>query len=456
MSWVNEDRFRLLVSGQECPIVHDYSASAGVFRVPSEFDMTVGHSGLLTELIHGYSEFTPFDLYVNDVRVMQGEIDELDAVSGAGTLLKVSGRDRLKRLVDSEISSDETVSEVSFADITELALARVGLGDVSLVSSNLANRKAVTGTSKIKELVPPAQDTSDTEIEQTVQTRTKTVHHSLALQTGNTYWDFLLQQYQRGGLFLWADSFGGFVLGQPNGKQPPLYRLVYRRDGKGGESGDVNVLGRPFFKRSAIPRYSEYHVMGRRGSGANGRGQAYSRQIDPEIVALLNPNPADRADGGKIKKVKTFVDPKVKTPAQAAFLALRKMAEARRRSLTLRYPIVGHTLPAITGGGRLVVQPDTVVHLVDEDLGIDGPMYIADCKYSRLPQSGTLLEIMRCEDLLFGEEDLLTPPRTVAKKGAVRMGRTEVFHPVWIKNPTWGNLPQRAWRSADGKILGDK
>lgn len=289
----------------------------------------------------------------------------------------------------------------------------------------------------------PSQDSTDTELEQTVLTRTKTVHHSLALETGTTYWDFLFTQFQRGGLFLWADSFGGFVLSQPNGKQAPIYRLVYRRDGKGGESGDVNVVGRPTFRRSAIPRYSEYHVMGRRGSGASGsgRGQAFSRQIDQEVVALLNPNPADRADGGKIKKVKTFKDNKVKTPAQAAFLALRKMADARRKSLTLKYPIAGHTLPALTGGGRLVVQHDTVVHLIDEDLGIDGPMYIADVQYSRLPKSSAVLELMRCEDLLFGEEDLLTPPRTVSKKGAVRIGRTEVFRPQWVKDPNWGNLP---------------
>jgi hypothetical protein len=48
---------------------------------------------------------------------------------------------------------------------------------------------------------------------------------------------------------------------------------------------------------------------------------------------------------------------------------------------------------------------------------------------------------MRCEDLLFGEEDLLNPPRLASKKGLVRMGRTEVFRPKWTKNPNWGGLP---------------
>jgi prophage tail gpP-like protein len=452
MSWVNEDRFRLVVDGKECPIVTNYNAAAGVFQVPSVFDMTVGHTGLLTELLHNYSEFTPFELLINDVRVMQGEIDSLVSVGGDGTQLKVSGRDRLKRLTDSEIPSDETFTEVSFADITEIAMKRVGLGDVSLVSSNLANRKAITGSSKVHEVVHPSEESSDSEVEETVKTRTRTVHKSLVIETGTTWWDFLIQQYQRGGLFLWADVFGGFVLGQPNGKQDPIYRIVRRRGGKGGESGEVNIVGQPEFQRDSKARYSEFHVMGRKGSGTGGRGQAFSKQVDQEMADLL------KANGITTPKIKIYRDDKVKTPAQAAFLALRKMAESRRNGFSLSYNIPGHTLPALSGGGRLVVQPDTVVHVVDEELGIDGPMYLDDCKYGRLPQSGTRLSFTRCEDLLFGEEDLLTPPRTVAKQGLVRIGHTRVFRPNWVKDPNWGNLP--TWRGVhineDGSVVVDK
>jgi prophage tail gpP-like protein len=448
---VNEDTFRLVVAGQECPIASNYNVAAGVFEVPAAFDMTIGHTGLLRDLIEGYAEFTPFELFVNDTRVMRGEIEELSSVGGDGTELKVQGFDLLNRLIRGEVPNDQTLTEVSFADITEMALKAVGLGDVSLVSSNLANRKAVTGSSKVTEIVHPAEDSTDATIAESVTKRTRTVHKSLVIETGTTWWDFLKQQYQRGGLFLWADSFGGFVLGQPNGKQPPIYRLVCRRTGN-GEQGDVNFIGQPDFRRSANARYSEFHVMGRKGSGKDGRGQAFKRLIDDEMVALLNPNPADRADGGKIRKIKTYRDDKVKTPAQAAFLALRKMAESRRNALSIGYTIPGHTLPALSGGGRLVVQPETVIHIVDEERGIDGPMYIDDVKYSRQPMSRARISVMRPEDLLFGDEDLLASP-PVQKNGLVRIGRTEVFHPVWIKDPNWGGLPVRAWQSADGKIL---
>ncbi len=454
-SWVNKDTFRLLVDGKECPIVSNYNVAAGVFEVPSAFDMTVGHAGLLRDLIDGYCEFTPFELFVNDVRVMQGEIEELSSVGGDGTELKIQGFDLLNRLVRGEVPSDETLTEVSFADITEMAMKAVGLGDVSLVSSNLANRKAITGTSKVEEIVHPSEESTDATLAETVTKRTKTVHKSLVIETGTTWWDFLKTQYQRGGLFLWADVFGGFVLGQPNGQQPPSYRLVCRRTGK-GERGDVNFTGQPDFRRSANPRYSEFHVMGRKGSGKDGRGQAFKRLIDDEMVALLNPNPADRADGGKVRKIKTYRDDKIKTPAQATFLALRKMAESRRAALSIGYTIPGHTLPAFNGGGRLVVQPDTIVHVIDEDRGIDGPMYIADVKYGRQPQSSARISIMRPQDLVFGEEDLLNPPPgPVKKKGIITTIPETVFHKdLWQKNPNWGNLP--TLRTEDNAPPGSK
>ncbi len=117
------------------------------------------------------------------------------------------------------------------------------------------------------------------------------------------------------------------------------------------------------------------------------------------------------------------------------------MADSRRNSFSLSYNVAGHTVDAISGGGRLVWQPDTVVHVVDEELGIDGPMYLESCDYARAPKCTTRLNLMRCEDLLYGEEDLLNPPRLASKKGLVRMGKTEVFRPKWTKNPNWGNLP---------------
>ncbi len=193
--------------------------------------------------------------------------------------------------------------------------------------------------------------------------------------------------------------------------------------------------------------------MGRKGSGADGRAFASSVQYDQEMIALLNPGDALASKGlGKRKEIKFYHDDKVKTPEQAAFLALRKMAESRRNSWNYTVMVSGHTVEALSGGGRLVWQPDTTVHVIDQVLGIDEVMYLDDVDYERGPKSTCKLSLMRTRDLLYGEEDLVTvPPQP--KKSAVRMGRTEVFHPVWIKNPNMGNLPQREWQSESGKIL---
>lgn len=438
---VNEDKFRLLVGGAECPLVKTYSVNASVFSVPAQFTMLVGHNGLLRELVNAYVETTPFELYVNDVRVMVGEIDDLQAAGQDETSLKVSGRDRLARLTKTEIPGDRQFQDCTFADLVEAAIADVGLGDVSVVSSNLANRKAVTGKYKVTELVAPAQDSTDITIADSVEKRTKTVHKSLVIEAGNTWWEFLQPQFQRGGLFLWADVFGGFVLGQPNGKQPPSYRLVRRSSGK-GEEGDVTCIGQPEFHRTTRSRYSEFTVTGRKGSGKDGRGFAFSTQLDSEMVALLNPDPADRANGGKRKERKLFKDDKVKTPEQAAFLALRKMAESRRNAFTLRYMVSGHTAQAYGGGGRLVWQPDTTVHVVDEILGIDEVMYIDDVDYDRAPKSTCKLSVMRCEDLIYGEEDLFAEPKKTQRKATVLTLPEVVIHKdLWQRNPNWGNLP---------------
>ncbi len=452
---VNEDKFRLLVDGVECPLVKTYSVNASVFTVPAVFSMTVGHNGLLSTLLNAFSEGTPFELFVNDVRVMIGEIDDLAAAGKDETTLKVAGRDRLARLSKSEVDSDRSFTNVTFTDLVEAAIQAVGLGDVSVVSSNLANRKAITGTYKVHDLVGPASEETDTDLEGTVKKRTKTVHKSLVIEAGNTWWEFLQPQLQRAGLFLWADVFGGFVLGQPNGKQAPLYRILRRSTGK-GEAGDVTILGQPEFHRSTRGRYSEFHVTGHKGSGKDGRGIAFARQIDEEMVAVLNPDPANRADGGKRKEIKLYRDDKVKKLEQAGFLALRKMAESRRNALTLNYTVSGHTVNALNGGGRLVWQPDTTVHVIDEVLNIDEVMYVDDVSYDREPKSTCKISVMRCEDLLFGDEDLVTPvpKRSALAATKVRIGKTTVEHLEWTKNPNWGQLPTLGWRKATAEDQG--
>lgn len=443
MAAVNSETFRLVLAGVEVPIASNYTVHAGVLDVPAAFEMTVGHAGLMADLIDAFPAFTPFELYVGDVRVQTGETDGFAPAGSQGTELTLRGRDMLKWLVDKQIHSDRTFSEKTYLQLTEIALEEVGLGDSIIIASNTANRKAITGSQSVKELAPVTTEETQTEAGTTDGGR-KIVYKTLKGEHGTKWWDFLSEQYRRAGLFLWAAVDGSFVLSRPNGEQLPLYRILRRRGGT-NEPHEVTVVGQPQFNFDATQRYTECRVTGRGGGGKEGRGIVSARHFDNEMIALLNPNEGDRADGGKRKKELFIKDDKVRTNEQAAFLARRKIAESRRNGWSLSYTVVGHTAPAMLGGGRAIWAPDTVVHVVDDELGIDGPMYVESCVYKRSPQTTTELNLMRIEDLVFAEEDVDNPPKLARKKGVanVRVGKTEAFRveAQWQVSPTWGGLP---------------
>ena len=456
MAEINDEVFRLVLDGHEVPIASSYTVNAGVLEVPADFEMVVGHASVVADLADRFPAFTPFQLYVGDTVVQTGETDGYSLEGTDGSQIKLFGRDMLKWLVDKELPHDRTFSEKTYLQLTELALAAVGLGDRSIFASNTANRKAITGTTKVR------TTTEETQTDVATQGATRTVHKTIEAEIGTTWWDFVAEQYRRAGLFLWATINGDFVLARPNGEQVPLYRILRRRKGT-NEPGEVTVLGQPSFNFDAVRRYTECHVTGRAGGGIDGRGQVRGHAFDREMFELLNPGgdfdrfvvlaskarltDAEQAElGGFRRKEHYRKDDKVVTREQANFLAKRKIAESRRNGWSLRYTVSGHTAPALLGGGRAIWAPDTVVHVVDDELGIDGPMYVESCVYKRTPYTTTELNLMRIEDLVFAEEDVDNPPKLQRKKGVanVRVGKTDVYRvqAIWRSDPNvWGGLP---------------
>lgn len=438
----HDDIVRLKLGGIECPIAINYAVNAGVMNVPAAFEMTLGHAGLMSDLYASFPPYTPFELWIRDVKVQSGEVDALTPTGDEGSALTIRGRDMLKWLVDHPIESERSFAEKSFLDLTLLALETVGLSNTVISLSNDANRKAITGTSQSSQTTTFVDDQNATQ----TSTKTETVTKKLKANVGDSWWDFLAEQYRRAGLFLWADVDGNFVLTKPNGTQAPLYRILRRRD-RDREPGVVNVLGQPSFSHDVTQRYTECRVHGRGDGGKDGHGKVSARHFDEEMIALLNPNPADRANGGKRRKPQIIHDDKVRTIKQATFLARRKMAESRRAGWKLSYTVAGHSTQALRGGGLAIWQPDTVIEVIDDDLGIEGPMYIESVEYRRAPQTTTTLNLLRVEDLIFAEEDV-TAQKAGKRKGLkVRKGVTTVehirseTHVIWKKDPNWGGLP---------------
>src|SRR5690606_6442861 len=132
-------------------------------------------------------------------------------------------------------------------------------------------------------------------------------------------------------------------------------------------------------------------------------GKFYASFIDDEMVALLNP-PADRANGGKVKQLKTIRDSAVRSDAQAKNLARRTIADERRKGWQLSYSLKGHSIEF--GGHKLLIAPDTVADVVDEENGIESPLYIASVEYKGDDDSTTTVcKMMRPQDLFFRTEE---------------------------------------------------
>lgn len=437
---LDDEVVRLKLGGDEVPLAIDYSVDAGVMEVPAQFEMTLGHSGLVAELASRYPPYTPFELWVGDIKVQVGETDSY--TPGEGSSISLSGRDMLKWLVDSQIRSERTFAEKTFFQLTQIALTEVGLDNVLIGTSNLVNRKAITGAAFIQE----HGDTSEEGLAQVEKTAgKKKTYKTLKCEIGNTWFDFLSEQYRRAGLFLWSDVNGNLVLTRPTGTQSAVARLLRRRS---SEVGEVTVLGSPSFTHDVQHRYSVCEVHGRGGGGKDGHGKVIASHYDEEMIALLNPNPADRANGGKREKPLIIRDEKVRTVEQAKFLARRKIAESRRHGWRLTYRVAGHTVEALKGGGRIVWQPDTVVEVIDDELGIEGPMYVESVRYTRNPQTVTELHLLRIEDLVFAEEDFEAQkkgqrPRLRERRGVTVFDREldRRFIGSWRKNPVWGNVP---------------
>lgn len=410
------DTVSLVLDGVKIGIYENYTVQRSILTQPSAFSVRIGSGGTVENLIKAFPANTPFELMVGDTVVQRGKTDGVFADGGA-TTLRLRGRDQLAPLHDAFIEAEETFREATFLDLTERALDAVGIEDRTIFSDNDANRKAITGIQKIKVIQPPP---SEEQVEQEVETQPmrRTVYRTIKAELGNRWLEFLRFQFDRAGLFLWAAAEAdGFVLSQPNGEQAAICRLLRKR---GQTRNEVNILNHSY-KFETTGRYTEAVVNGRGGGGKQGRGKVKARFIDDEMVAVLNASREDRdADGGRGKRKRpiTLRDDKVRTVDQARFFAQRKIAETRRRGFALSYTLAGHTVPAI-GGGRCVWTPDTIVEIDDQEIGVQGDMWVESVEFKREPHTTTRIVLMRPEDLLYATEELSTAKarRAVKNKG---------------------------------------
>ncbi|RYE80792.1 MAG: hypothetical protein EOO74_01575 [Myxococcales bacterium] len=382
----------LTLAGKEILFAERYTVKVSVLTQPAAFSLTLGTSKAVKELLELVTPHTPFALSVNGRQVMQGRLDGLSTSGGPGTV-QVEGRDALAPLHDAYLRQEETYKDDTYASLVRKVMDTVGLKDTKLVFSNKANREAVVG------LASQAGGTRAVESLSANGGAGGQFQKHFQSQLGERAYEFLKRHLDRAGLFLWAAANGDYILSEPNPNQAPLY-LIQRSDGATPEFSDIEDVS---YQNRTTERFSEVFVYTHGELKKAGRGKTIASFKDEEMIAW------------GINRPMILRDVNADSAAKATFMAKRKIAESRRAGWKLSYTLAGHTTgsPQAVAGSRSADSPvrplwypDTIVRVDDARLGIAGEFWIEAVTYQCGPQATTLVELMRVEDLVFGE----TPP----------------------------------------------
>ncbi len=402
---MNED-VTIKLAGQIAFRVTEYELTFGIFEQPNTFECVIGRDYEFRRLAAAFPPKTPYQVFVGDALYQTGLIDGYTRQGSGKTEIKLHGRGILGRLADDEVQVEHSFRSPTYAKLVHEVLERSGTYKLmerfgiptadALVTSNEANRALMTGkkAGKRKKNAPEVVEVIQEAVGGTEGAGTKRLYQYVRAEVGTKWWSFLTEQLRRAGFFLWEAVDGKIVLSTPNTEQIPIGRLVRTRD-------ENNILD-DSFSNDTRGRHSECTIYGRDSNGKDGTSKLEAKFVDDEMVAFLNPNPSDRADGGVIKLALTKRDSEVKSKEQAEALARREIAEERRAGWQLTYTIQGHGIDGIGTSEKARPAPDSIVEVYDDYLGIYGQMLIESGKLKG--ESGntmTTLNLLRLEDCFF-------------------------------------------------------
>lgn len=422
-----DDRVRLVLNGTDTRIFQTYVVRCSMFQQPAIFEVTLGHSRELAELQRLYPPNTPFQLFVGDYPQFTGFTDGYVSESdGDGGTFTIRGRDVLARLLDCDVQSDRTFTNVTYVQLVRTAMEECGLGDRLLIADNEANAEIRGGvgvthtptaasaatpkaTPPPKPITPlPTPSSPDPATDAGLRgllggaegvARTLGVAGAGAKRGGSldsftitaklgTRWLQFLQEYlEKAGLFLWADFEGNIVLSAPNGQQSPTYHFVRKR---GQDRNAGNVVGARFLNDTRT-RFSFVQVFARGNGKKKGRGKLNNAFIDDEMVAF------------GFNRARTFRDAHCLSEAQAEKYARHKIAEGNRAGWNLTYTVKGHFALTVDGE-RAVLCPDMVAQVDDDEFDIHRELYVEAVEFRASPKTTTTVTMMRPEDLVFEKD----------------------------------------------------
>ena len=400
------DDVRLLIAGTELR-PKSYEIQRDVFTQPCAFSFTLGEAELTTDLINRVHANDPFELRINETLVFTGRVDGFSsqADGNRGTEVTFRGRDMMTVLLGACATSEETFTDITYAELAEHALRAVLGPNVpfTLVYTNDANRKAVTAAKTPtsnrtadqralgKEILIGAvqgglgQPTSSGTPAPASATVSQPPSRKIKVELGEAWYQGVLKpEFDRAGLTMMATADGNYYLGAPDTTQSTSGRLV-RRTNTDDDTSITNILGHDF-RLETTSRHSSYTVHFRSGGGKTSRVNGDGSIEDAEMKAFG----INRPWVGK--------DEKIKTAAQADQYVKRKMCDERRASFHLVYRVAGHTTTG-ANGEEILWAPETVVDVDDDELDLHRKMYVESVRMIGFPQI-TELKVCRLQDIL--------------------------------------------------------
>jgi len=400
-----DDTVTLTLGGQDVLLATSYHIKQSILQQPSDFSIRLGRGSVnpdpklgptIKDLIAKYPPNTTFELRINGNLRLSGRTDgyRASAAGGAATELTIFGRDTLAPMHDAHIDHEKSFNDATYTSLVKSVLKEVGLDPEKVVGSGNASRKLQAGVN-VRELLPVRS--VDEILAGKGEAKTAGAAAStLQTKAGDRWMDFVRKQLDRAGLFLWAAGDGHIVLSAPNINQDPIYRIVRRR---GQTRNEVNVIHADLLNDTR-PRYTFGIVYGRSGGKKKGNAKSIGDSTDDE---MLNVYKFGLDFAGNPINTRSIVirDTHCHNNAQAAYLAQRKLAEARRHGFQLVYTMAGLSTPTLNGS-RAVWTPDTMVEVKDEEFGIDAVYWIESVEFSRQPHTTTTIRLMRPFDCVFG------------------------------------------------------
>lgn len=378
----------LVLNGNRVLFAERYSVRMSILTQPAAFSLTLGTGGDLTELLDRVAPNQRFQLRIDGRQVMTGYLDGY-STSGPSGILQVEGRDALAPLHDAYLLQEQTFKDATYAQLVRKVMDVVGLKDTKLVYSNRANRAAIMGfdpeTAQVSGQAAGKRPRAVEDL--TLESgQGGGIKKHIQSQLGERAYEFLKRHLDRAGLFLWAAADGSYVLSEPNTAQGGLMMILRSQ----GSTPEFSTVVDHTFQNKTTDRFSSVVVYTRGETKKAGRAQAQAAIVDSEMTAWGYTRPL------------ALRDPNADTVKKAEFMARRKLAESRRKGWRLTYKLSEHRTGSKVGK-QLIWAPDSMVDVQDERLGVRGFYWIETVIFSSDPQRSVTVELMRPEDLVFGD-----------------------------------------------------